>query len=116
MLWARAELADGASTPHTLDEAADRALAGELHHLVGLVTESLDRLLGEVRLHERLDPDVAEALRFDPLNAGPRLRPTRALQDLRERAYRASQRFRPTPEGDAEATDQAVAQEATAAR
>jgi hypothetical protein len=115
-LWARAQLAEGRGTPHSLDEAADAALAGDLTFVVGVDTPGRERLLAEIHLHERLDPDVAEGLRFDPLNARPDLRPTGAVQELREKAYRASQRFRPTPEGDAEATDEAVEQEATAAR
>ena len=110
-LWARARLADGAVTAHSLDEAADRLLAGDLTFLVGLSAGGRERLLGEVHLHERLEGELADALRFDPQNAGPSLCPTGAIQQLRERAYRASQRFRPTSEGDEEATEEAVARE-----
>jgi hypothetical protein len=112
LLWARAELSGEGSPPRSLDEVAARAEAGDVRFVVGIVTEDRDRLLGEVRIDERLDADATEALRFDPENAGPPLQPTGALQQLRERAYRASQRFRPTPEGDEEATEEAVAQEA----
>lgn len=115
VIWARAELADGAATPHSLTEAAERAEAGELTYLVGVATEGRDRLLAEVRIDEPLDAAAGESLRFDPTNAGPSLRPTGALQALRERAYRLSQRFRPTAKGDDEATEQAVEQEAAAA-
>lgn len=112
VLWARARLADGTDTPRSLEEAAERAERGELDFVVGVVTESRDHLLGEVKVDERLDPQAAEALRFDPMNARPDLSPTGALQELRERAYRVSQRFRPTPEGDDEATEEALKQEA----
>jgi hypothetical protein len=111
-LWARAELAEGAEPPRTVEQAADRALAGELTFVVGVGTEDRERLLGELHLHERLADDLAEGLRYDPMNAGPALCPTGPLQELRERAYRASQRFRPTPEPDAAATEEAVEQEA----
>jgi hypothetical protein len=112
VLWARAEQSGDEPAPRSLEEAAARAEAGELSFVVGIVTEDRDRLLGEVRIDERLDASAGEALRFDPENAGPPLQPTGALQELRERAYRASQRFRPTSEGDQEATEEAVAQEA----
>lgn len=111
-LWARARLAEGADTAHTLDEAVDRLLAGDLTFLIGVAAGGRERLLGEVHLHERLAAARADSLRFDPQNAGPSLCPTGAIQELRERAYRASQRFRPTPEGDDEATEEAVEQEA----
>jgi len=113
ILWARARLADGAPTPHSLEEAAERAQRGELDFVVGVVTESRDHLLGEVKIDERLDPETAEALRFDPMNARPDLCPSGPLQQFREQAYRVSQRLRPTPEGDDEATEDAVRQEAT---
>jgi hypothetical protein len=113
VLWAHAELAAGAEPPHTLEAAAARVEAGELSYLIGVTTPERDRLLGEVRIDERLDADAAEALRFDPENAGPGLRPTGALQELRERAYHASQRFRPTPGDDDRTTADAVAAEAT---
>jgi hypothetical protein len=115
-IWARAELLDGAEPPHTLEAAAERILAGDLTYVVGVAAGGRDHLLGELHLHERLDARVADALRFDPMNAGPDLCPTGPLQELRERAYRASQRFRPTPEGDGDATEEAVEQEAVGAR
>ena len=113
LLWAQARLTGDGEAPRSLATAAERAEAAQLTFTIGLVTEDRDHLLGEVVIDERLDADVGEALRFDPMNAGPPLCPTGALQELRERAYRASQRFRPTPEGDDEATEQAVMQEAT---
>jgi len=113
LLWARARLSGDGEPPRSLAAAAERAEAGELTFTVGVVTEDKDHLLGEVLIDERLASEAGEALRFDPLNAGPSLRPTGALQEWRERAYRASQRFRPTPEGDDEATEQAVVQEVT---
>jgi hypothetical protein len=77
-----------------------------------VVTDERDRLLAEVRIDEHLDAAAGEALRFDPTNAGPSLRPTGALQTLREQAYGFSQRLRPTAESDEQATEQAVEQEA----
>jgi hypothetical protein len=112
-LWARAELVDGAHVPHTPEEAAEQALAGDLHFVVGVDTGERDHLLGEVRLHERLAPEATEGLQFDPSNAGPGLRPTGFVNELRERAYRVSQRVRPTPEDDGDVTEEAVRQEAT---
>jgi hypothetical protein len=114
IVWARAEV-DGDDEPRTLEEAADLATSGTLHYVVGLATDSRDHLLGEVRLHERLDPQVGESLRFDPLNAALGLRPTGVLQTVRERAYHASQALRPTPEPPDEATEAAVEREATPA-
>lgn len=112
-LWARAEVLEPGPAPHTLAAAAEAALAGRLVYEVGITTATKDHLLATVRLHEPLTPEEAEGLRFDPRHGAPGLVPADLLNDLRGRAYDASQRFRPAPCDDADVTEAAVRREAT---
>jgi hypothetical protein len=51
--------------------------------------------LAEIVLGDELDRAQAEALAFDPLNAGGGIRPCRPLMGIRDAAYRASRAARP---------------------
>lgn len=53
--------------------------------------ESRFRPVGEITLGEQLD-DAADALRFNPFNTGGGLEPSGLLNELRRKAYPASQR------------------------
>ena len=114
VLWAQATLEGDAEPPRSVTAAGDRALDGRLHYDIGVEVDDVLHLLGTVRLHERLDDEVAEALRFDPHHPGAGLEPAGPFDGIRRQAYAASRWARGAPSETVEeaVTEEAVEQEA----
>lgn len=87
--------ARGVDESVTLDDVRRRVAGGTVRFqllVAGLLGEW--EPIGEVVLSDTLPDEKSRALRFNPWNTGPHLRPIGPLSRLRDRAYRASQAAR----------------------
>lgn len=77
-----------------LDELSDLGTAGLRFQLGVMTLAGRWRQVGELALGQRVPPDEAESLRYDPWNTGGGIRPVGPLAGIRKPAYEGSRRGR----------------------